>query len=493
MAGPGRSSGRNDDARSAARPGDAYGTRFDGRLDLDRLDEDSPLDLDVVGDDGPLLSERVGAWFEGSGITPFARRHPLATTVVAAASAVALIAGIGWWSSRPQPLADDAAVVVSTDGQEPVRVVVDPATGHATGLTQLVLVTSREAAEVEVDTIGIVGPGLVRPTARIPTAHEGAPSTGAVASDVDCSSADVTDAVVAASAGDYRVLVRRADAVTGEVRESTVALEGAEEWLREIRRACVQIAADRDLVVRSVAAAQVPGVVAADIRMLVRNTSDRPWRAVRVSTAGGPAVVGVSPPLDLAPGAQEWVTARLWPDDCTHPVAALSAGVPLRATLEEDVAITESRAPTFRVPIDTGLDAVASALSATCAGAAPTLAIERSRVAAGSLGGSAGTIDIWADLAVPDGLLVEVQEPLVDEAGVVQPLETPVAVEDGVAKLRLRWIVPECFDMLQAGPPAVTLRVVSDLPRPYRLELTGPSVQLNLTRLCGNTVGGVVR
>jgi hypothetical protein len=114
-------------------------------------------------------------------------------------------------------------------------------------------------------------------------------------------------------------------------------------------------------------------------------------------------------------------------------------------------------------------------------------------VAGGSLGGSAGTIDIWADLVVPRGLLVEVQEPLLDEAGVVQPLETPVAVRDGVARLRLRWIVPQCFDMLKAGPPAVLLRVVDDLPRPYRLELTGPSVQLNLTRLCGTTIGGVVR
>jgi len=38
----------------------------------------------------------------------------------------------------------------------------------------------------------------------------------------------------------------------------------------------------------------------------------------------------------------------------------------------------------------------------------------------------------------------------------------------------------------------LSVRVASDLRRPYRLPLTGESMRTNLARLCGTTAGSVV-
>jgi hypothetical protein len=488
-------------ARRAADAGGAWhGDPLDGRLDLDRLDDphdpygSDPLDLDVLGDDdGPLLSERVRDWLERRGMLGWVRRHRPLAGLAAGVAALSLVAAGGWWAAQPDRLADEARVEVTTSGQEPARLIVDVSTGHITGLTQLVLVTSSEAPSVSVDALGVVGPGLSRTTARIPTSVTGAPTTGAVAADISCDLAEDTDAVVASRAGDYRVRVQRTDASTGEQRIDTVPLVGAEEWLRDVRKACVQIAADRDLQVRRVEASQVPGQVAADIRMLVANRADRPWRSVRVSTLGAPSVVAATPDVDIPAGSQEWVTVRLWPDDCAAPVRPLAQGVPLRAALEEGIAVTESRAPTFYLPLTTGLDAVAAALRQTCTAAPPTATITKARVSGSSIQDGAGTIDIWIDVQVPPGSVVEVQEPLADRAGVVRPFEDVVAVgPDGVAQVRVQWEVPGCFAMLQAGPPVLSVRVASDLRRPYRLPLTGEAMRTNLVRLCGTTAGSVV-
>ncbi len=476
-----------------------HGDPMDGRLDLDRLDDpldpygSDPLDLDVVGDDGPLLSERVRTWLDEHGVIAWLRGHRPLVGVAAALVALSLVAAGGWWLAQPDYLADAAAVEVTTSGQEPARLIVDVSTGQITGLTQLVLLSSSESPTVTVDALGVVGPGLARPTARIPSAVAGAPTTGAVAADIECSTADQTSAMVGSRASDYRVRVQRSDSATGEKRVDTVPLQGAEEWLRDVRKACVQIAADRDLQVLRVEASQVPEAVAADIRMLVRNSSDQVWRSVRVSTLGAPTVVAATPDVDIAAGAEEWVTVRLWPDDCADPVRGLAGGVPLRAALEDGIAVTESRAPTFYLPIDNGLDAVASALRRTCTAEPPTAEITKARVSGSSIQDGAGTIDIWVDLKVPSGGIVEVQEPLADRAGIVKPFQDVVNVDDdGIARIKVQWQVPGCFAMLQAGAPVLNVRVVSDLRRPYRLPLTGESMRTNLTRLCGTTAGSVV-
>lgn len=491
------------DVRARRRAADAHGAwhgdPLDGRLDLDRLDDpldpygSDPLDLDVVGDDSPLLAERLRTWMEGRGVLVWLRTHRPVVAVVVALAALGLVAAGGWWLARPAYLADDARVEVTTSGQEPARLIVDPATGHITGITQLVLLSSAETPTVTVDALGVVGPGLSRPTARIPSSVAGAPTTGAVAADVSCDQPEETDAVVTSRASDYRVRVQRTDSATGEQRIDTVPLEGAEEWLRDVRRACVQIAADRDLEVRAVDAAQVEGSVAADIRMLVRNSADRPWRSVRVSTLGAPTVVAATPDIDIPAGSEEWVTVRLWPDDCSDPVRPLAQGVPLRAALEDGIAVTESRAPTFYLPLTNGLDTVADALRTTCTAEPPTATITKARVSGSSIQDGSGTIDIWIDLAVPSGGVVEVQQPLADRAGVVTPFEDVVPVgADGIAQVRVQWEVPGCFAMLQAGPPVLSVRVASDLRRPYRLPLTGESMRTNLARLCGTTAGSVV-
>jgi hypothetical protein len=67
-------------------------------------------------------------------------------------------------------------------------------------------------------------------------------------------------------------------------------------------------------------------------------------------------------------------------------------------------------------------------------------------------------------------------------------------VSNGVARLHLRWDLPQCFAILSAGAPALRIRlVVGDVRRPYRLELRGESLVENVNRACGRTVSGVVK
>lgn len=470
--------------------GTRYGDSLDGRLDLDHLDETTTLD--IVGDDErPLLSERIREQLESSGVLPWVRGHRALTGGTVVALAVALVAGGVWWSGRPAPMADPR-VSVTTGGNEPARLIVDAA-GQVTAITQLVLLSSDEPDGTTVDTVGVVGPGLSRPQSRVISALPGDTVTGAMTSQVECSTPEATAAVVTARARDYRVQIRRTSAL-GEVREDSVPLAGGEEWLNDVRAACVQIAAERDLAVEAVDVVPVQGAIATDVRLHVRNTSGENWRALHVSTTAGPTIVSNGPDVDIPAGTDAWVPVRLWPEDCTDPVAPLSTGVPLRATIGDSSAGGRI-APTFTLPLDTAaLDTVAAALRAVCTATPPTATLVRARVAGGTTSESAGTLTMYVDVTAPSALLVEVQALPAGPGGLVTAFESPVQVTDGVARMHLRWELPQCFDLLAAGPPQLPVRLVTDdVRRPYLLRLRGDALRLNVDRLCGQTVASVVR
>jgi hypothetical protein len=480
---------RGGSADSGAR----YGDSLDGRLDLDRLDDDQTLDILGSDDDAPLLSERIRDALEKAGVLPWVRRHKAVTALVAGAVVLGLLGGGAWWTGRPVPLADPR-VTVTTGGNEPARLIVDPATGQVTAITQLVLLTSDEQRGTTVTSLGVVGPGLTDPQSRVIVARPQDTVTGALTSQVDCLAPEATADVVGAQASDYRVLIRRTSAL-GEVRDDSVPLTGGEEWMNDVRAACVQIAADRDLAVAKVEATPLAGRIATDVRLLVVNRASSPWRALRVSTDAGPTIVSSGSDVDLAANGQAWVPVRLWPDDCSDPVAPLAGGVPLRATLVDDAPSAQTRAPTFTLPLDpSALDTIGRALVTTCSATAPTATVLRARVSTTRSDTSAGVITMWVEVAAPDAGLVEVDDLPAGPGGRVSAFETPVLVSNGVAQLHLAWELPQCFDVLAAGAPTLPLRlVVGDLRRPYQLELRGPSLELNLDRLCGQTVAGVVR
>lgn len=477
----------------SADSGPRYGDSLDGRLDLDRLDDDMTLDIVGSDDDAPLLSERIRDALERAGVLPWARRHRVVTGLAAVAVVMGLLGGGGWWTARSVPLADPR-VTVTTGGNEPARLVVDPATGQVTAITQLVLLTSDEQRGTTVTSLGVVGPGLTDPQSRVIVARPQDTVTGAVTSQVDCLAPEATAAVVGAQASDYRVLIRRTSAL-GEVRDDSVPLTGGEEWMNDVRAACVQIAADRDLAVAQVEATPLAGSIATDVRLLVVNRASAPWRALRVSTDAGPTIVSSGPEVDLAAEGQAWVPIRLWPDNCSDPVGPLAGGVPLRATLVEDGPSAQTRAPTFTLPLaPEALDIIGGALVATCSATAPTATVLRARVSGTRSDTSAGVITMWVEVAAADAALVEVDDLAAGPGGRVSASQTPVLVSDGEAQLHLTWELPECFDVLAAGAPTLSLRLVAgDQRRPYQLELRGSSLELSLTSLCGQTVASVVR
>lgn len=491
MATPPASGGRGRARRDDAAP---YSDPLDGRLDLDHLDDSTPLD--VLGDDvdeRPLLSERIRDGLESAGVLPWIRQHRALAAGIAAASVVAVVVAGVWWEGRPKPMADPK-VSVTTGGNEPARLIVDESTGTVTAITQLVLVRSEEPAGTTVDTVGVEGPGLERPRSRVITAQAGDTVTGAVTSQVECSSTEASTAVARAKAGDYVVRIRRTSPL-GEVREDTVPLSGSEEWLSDVRSSCVQIAAERDLEVQAVQVEPVAGVIATDVRMQVHNSSGERWSGMRVSPDASPSVVANGQDVDIPPGESAWVPVRLWPEDCTDPVAPLAEGVPLRAAIGDQEVGLERLNPSFTLPLSTAeLDTVAAALRTVCTATPPTASLVRARVAGGSSEESAGIITMYVDVAAPGAFLVEVQTQPPGAGGLVTPFETPTQVVDGVARLHLTWVLPQCFDLLSSGPPTLSVRLVTDeLRRPYLLRLHGDPLRLNVDRLCGRTVATVVR
>ena len=476
----------------SADPGARYGDSLDGRLDLDRLDDVQALDI-LGDDDRPPLSERLREHLAASGAAAWARGHCTLTAGVAVVVVLALVGAGTWWAGRPASMAEPQ-VSVTTGGNEPARLIVDAATGQVTAITQLVLLTSDEPDGTAVETVGVTGPGLARPQSRVISALPGDTVTGALTSQIECASPGDTAAVASARASDYRVQIRRTSAL-GEVRDDSVPLAGGEEWLNDVRAACTQLAADRDLTVVSVDVQPVRGAIAVDVSLLVRNTSAEPWGGVHVSTTAGPTIVSNGPDVVLPAGRQARVPVRLWPDDCADPVAPLAGGVPLRASVGDEATATGRLAPVFTLPLGTGaLDSVAGALRAVCTATPPTATLVRARVAGGSTAESAGTITMYVDIAAPSSSFVEVQSLPADEDGLVTAFESPVLVTDGVAQVHLRWDLPPCFDLLAAGPPQLPVRLVTgEVRRPYLLTLRGDSLRLNVDRLCGRTVSTVVR
>ncbi len=492
------------DARREERPstragGPAY-DRLDRRLDLDALD--APLDLDVLGTgpDGPLLSERLRDVLERAGVAPFVRRHrvPLAAGSLVVALGVAVLTS--WWLTRPEPLPAAPRVLVTASGSDRTQVGLLPADGGLVGITLDVAVVSSERPGVGVALVALTGPALEPPRGDVADLGAATAGTGGTVSAVlDCASSASTAAGLAAADAEFGVEVRRT-APEGEVRVDSVPLVGAQRLAQVVRHTCLQAAAERELATTSFAATPLEGVVAANLAVTVRNNGTRTWPGMRVSTEGQPWIVNDGSPTDLAPDATTTLRARLWPDDCADPSAALADGLQVRASFAAADAVpysADNADNTFRLRLDDAARRTAAdAFAALCSIPAPTATVTSADLGTGGSDGSAGTLTLTLAVRSPGAALLEVDGGGPTASGLLIPLETPVHVVRGSGVLRATWALPPCSGLLAAGIPrfGVSLVPVSGGPRrPYALTLGGEELRIALVRACGDAARPLVR
>ncbi|MFN8168317.1 MAG: hypothetical protein U0S36_06005 [Candidatus Nanopelagicales bacterium] len=475
----------------AASPGS--GSPYDGRLDLDDLDV-GPTSLDVLGDDEPRLGERVAARLESAGVTPWLRRHRPVLAGVAVVTALALVVAGTWWVRRPPPLPSTVRLLAKVTGPDPTAEVrTDPA-GHPASVTQALSLTTAERPGVEV-AVALAGPGLSTPVEAYVVMDRSRPDASVTLdAGLDCATPEATTAVLGAGIDDYVVQVRRT-APEGETRVDPVPIIGTRTLAQLVRRSCLQLAADRDLRATSVTAATVPGVVAADIDVAVTNASTREWSGLRISPGAMPTVINNGARSDLGAGQSGHVLARLWPQDCGDPTAAIATGLPVQADLGPDgnPPSTSLGSPGFRLALPAqAQQTVAQALVAACGTELPRLTIDRVRLRNGGEGGLAGVLDLGVTIEAPDADHVEAEAAGAFAVGQLTALESPVAVRDGRATLRLRWTLPACPVVQRAGRATLAVTLAGDPRRPYLLPLRGDELRTYLTRLCGDETATAV-
>ncbi len=483
------------------RPDGARATgSFDGRLDLDALDDgrDQTLDLDVIGDDRPTLRESLARRLEDSGLRPFVARHRRAFTAAAVVAALVVVSGTVWWVRRPGPL-PAPQLVARVAGAEPTAALVqDVDSGVYTGIQQRLLLTGSEPPGVALRLLGIAGPGLVVDPRGPGVPADAGPSGSAltVGARLSCITPEATTAALASSADDYALVVRRASP-EGEIRDYRVPLLGSLTLVGLVHRACLQIALDRDLVVSSVTAAPYPGVVALALDVDLANASPRVWTGLHVAAAAQPVVLNDGPQVQLEPGTSGHLRAQFWPEDCADPVGALRDGVAVEADLGP-TGRDPSQGPTstsalLRLPGQM-LDDVAEQADAMCGTAPPKGTVEWARLREGGGNGSGGVIDLGLSLTTPGAGIVEVDH-LGDGSASVGELfayESPVHSVDGVASIKAQWRLPSCRVLLRDGLPRLHVVLAGDVRRPYLVPLAGDDLRQVLYRLCGSEVADLV-
>lgn len=474
------------------------GTPLDGRLDLDALDLGHDLvSLDVIGEDRPTFRETLLDWLEPTGIVPVVRRHRTAFVAGTVAVALVLAGGTVWRATRPEPLPERPHAFARAAGADPTAaLVLDVESGAPVGVRQTLTVTTAEPTGITVRALGLAGPGLRHDPAAVVTTivQSGTDAPLTLSALISCTDPADTTAVLGAGSGAYVAELERTSP-SGETRVDPVPIVGSATLADLVRRACLQSAADHDLAVRALTATAVPGVVALDLDVEIANTSARPWDGLRIAAAAQPVVVNDGRAVSLEPGATSHLHARLWPEDCSDPAAALRDGILLATDIgpsglppADGVTVPSVR---LRVPDPLVQDAQRRAI-AVCGTDVPVGTVTRARLREGAQGPSAGTVE--ADLAVttPGAGLVEVDH-LGDGVvtGDVFAFGSPVRSVDGIAVVRVQWRMPTCEAVLAHGLPRVHVVLASEVRRPYLVTLRGDALRPVLVRLCGDEVAAL--
>lgn len=486
---------------SDRRPGDARASgSFDGRLDLDALDDgrDPMLDLDVIGDDRATLRESLARRLEDSGLRRFVAKHRRAFTAAAVVAALVVVTGTVWWVRRPGPLPAPQLVARAAGAEPTAALVQDVDSGVYTGVQQKLLLTGAEPPGVALRLLGIAGPGLVvdprGPGVPAEAGPTGSPLT--VGARLSCLTPEATTAALSSSVDDYTLVVRRASP-EGEIRDYRVPLVGSLTLVGLVHRACLQIALDRDLVVSSVTAAPYPGVVALALDVDLSNASPRVWTGLQVAAAAQPVVLNDGPQVQLEPGTSGHLRAQFWPEDCADPVGALRDGVAVEADLGP-TGRDPSQGPTstsalLRLPGQM-LDDVEKLAAARCGTTPPRGSVSWARLREGGGNGSGGVIDLGFTLTTPNAGIVEVDH-LGDGSASVGELfayDSPLHSVDGVASIKAQWRLPSCQAILRDGLPRLHVVLAGDVRRPYLVTLTGEPLRPVLFRLCGQEVADLL-
>jgi hypothetical protein len=471
-------------------PGSTGGSPYDGRLDLDDLD--LVTSLEVVGEDQPTLSENVADALRRLD----ARRRVSEHRAVAAGVVVAVVAatvGAGaWWVTRPEPLPDTAQVRVLVSAERPDAELL-PSAQAPTSVAQRLDVTTSERPGVEV-AVALTGPGLREPgeSDAVVVGRAGPQSTLVASAALDCTAPLATDRALSATPDDYALVVRRT-APEGETRTEPVPFAGAASLADSVRRACMQVAADRDLLVRDVAVVRVARQIAVDVDVTLTADAGAPvWRGLRTSPAATPSIVSRGADLTLEPGATGHLVARIWPFDCSRPSSALDDGLPLVSDLGL-YGLARSSPPVLSLALPVAAQsAVDEALRSVCGTQHPRILSMRADLRQGSSGTNAGVVDLDLRLDARDATLVDATVAGALVPGGLEVRRTQVPVRDGEATLSLRWTLPTCTVVQRSGTPQVTLTLVGDERRPYLLDLVGDGLRSIVTRLCGDEVASLV-
>lgn len=483
---------RQDDAGSPA--------SFDGRLDLDALDagHDTMLDLDIIGEDRPTTRETVVAWLEPTGLLPFVARHRTAFVAAAVVAALVLATGGVWWLRRPVPLPDPHVFARAAGADPTAALVTDPGSGMYVGVRQQLLVSSAEPQGVSLRLLGITGPGLaVDPAATgVPVDLQRTDRPIVLDSSLSCTTPEATTAALSSSTADYALLLQRT-APEGEVRVDRVPLVGSVTLVDLVHQGCLQIAADRDLLVRGISASPVAGLVALKLDVALDNPSPRSWTGLQVAAAARPVVADDGSPVQLEPGTSDHLRVLYWPTDCADPVGPLRDGIAVQADLGPDGLPPAEGSPPptvlLRLPGQM-LDDVAATAVGQCGTTRPSGTVTRARLREGGSNGSGGVIDLVLTFTAPGAGIVEV-----DHVGDGSPArgelfayQTPVHAVDGVATVKAEWRLPACPVILRDGLPRMPVLIGgTGVRRPYLIPLSGEALRPVLVRLCGDEVGAL--
>ncbi|MBI1376653.1 MAG: hypothetical protein GC157_04110 [Frankiales bacterium] len=472
------------------------GDPLDRRLDLDHLDE--PLDLETLGDghEAPYLSERAAAALERTGVTPWLRRHRRLVGSVAVLALVVAAAAAVWAATRPVPLADQPTVVVTPSGADSEQVRLGGPADLPT-VSQAVQVTSAEPPDVAVSLVGLTGPTLVPdPRAQpvpVTTADEG--HTLRAGARIDCSAQDSLGAALAATTGDFAVIVRRTSAA-GETRDDPVPLRGATRLLGVVRQQCLQVQADRTLTVGPVDVTDLPAAVGLRLDVAVA-TAQGAWWFDRAVGPAGSAFVGLGAPVMATPDRPAHVLLELHPTDCGHPLADIADGIPVPAAPADALDSLGGTPPAIQLALPaSATGTIEEHLARLCGIHAVTAVVPQVIVHGGSSDAAGGTLELSVTLTVPDGFYVDVAD-VTSDGGHVQPTQGHLQVTDGASRTTLTWTPPPCERLASTGVPPVSIAVaavVGDrvVERPYLVALTGDELRVGVQRLCGDAVAEAV-
>ena len=470
----------------------------DGRLDLDSLDLTTDLEnLDVIGEERPTPRERLVGWLEPTGLLPFLARHRALATTTAVVVALALVAGTVWWVRRPTPLPAQPHVFARAAGADPTAsLVLDPGSGVVAGVRQNVLVSSAEAPGVALRLVGVTGPGLA-PDPALPGVDIDLSRTDRpvmVGAALACTAPASTTAALQSGPGDYALDLQRT-APGGDVRTDRVPLVGSATLVDLVHRACLQIAADRDLRVTGLVASAVPGVVAVNLDVTIDNSSARSWTGLHVAAAAQPVVTNDGREVQLEPGTTGHLRARLWPTDCADPGASLRKGISVDADLGPDGRPPSESSTTSTVQLRVGgpfVDQVVRVAAGICGTEPPRGTVSWARLREGGGQGSAGIVDFGLTVTAPGVGIVEIDHlGDVEAYGEVFAFQSPAHVIDGTAAVTMQWRTPSCQTILDNGLPVLHVVLAGDVRRPYLVPMSGEALRPVLARLCGAEVAAL--